>query len=249
MGNITTKNLRSALAFYDPGACGGNRLYDAIGPNIVKYLNEFSHMPVDDTTHDACEFTCTITEVGSGDSTAVVTDLARGALLITTAANENDGYAMQLGHGHGGAGENVQFDGPFPTYFGIRFKINDVVDTDNLFGLCVTDTDCIGAVTDGMYFRSVDASGNLFFVLEKDSVETASVVALMVNDTWMTAEFYYDGTDVMAYIDGNLQVSVDKTDIAFPNNEALRLTVEFLTGEAVANTCTIDWVRLIHIRG
>jgi len=248
MGNITTKNLRSAIAFYDPDACDGNRLYDAIGPSIVKYLNEFSHMPVDDTTHDPSSWTNTIVEEGA-DSTAVVTDIARGALLITCAGNDNDGYNMQLGHGHGGAGENVAFDGPYPTYFGIKFKINDVDQTDHAFGLCITDTSAATAVSDGMYFRSVDESAVLYFVAEKDSLETVSAVATMADDTWITAEFYYDGTDVMAYIDGNLEVTVSNSDANFPNDELLRLTIALLSGEATANTCTIDWVRLIHIRG
>ena len=249
MGNITTKNLRSALAFYDPDACEGNRLYDAFGPSIVKYLNEFAYMPVDDTTHDPSSWTVTMVETGDANSTAVVTDLARGALLITADDNDNDGVKMQLGHGHGGAGENVGFDGPYPTYFGIRFQCADATNSDYLFGLCVTDTGCLDGATDGLYFRNVDASALLYFVLEKDSLETVSAVATMADATWITAEFYYDGTDVMAYIDGNLEATLSASDANFPNNELLRLTMEFLTGEDVANTCTIDWVRLIHIRG
>ena len=247
MADVATKNIRSALAFYDADACEGNRLFDAIGPGIVKYLNEFSHMPVDDTTHDPTEFTNTIVEAGA-DSTAVVTDLARGALLITCAGNEDDGYNMQLGHGHGGAGENVGFEGNFPTYFGIRFKLNDVDQTDNLFGVCITDTSAIAAVSDGMYFRSVDESAVLYFVLEKDSLETVTAVATLADDTWITAEFYYDGTDVKAYINKNLEVTISNSDANFPNDELLRLTLALLSGEATANTCYIDWVRLIQIR-
>ena len=251
MGKTTTKNVAGALVYHDVKTtiCGGNRWYDAFGPGVVKYLNEFSHLPVDDQTHDPHEFTLTITETGAGDSTAVVTDVAGGALLITTDALEDDGYAMQLGHGHGGVGENVDLSSAFPTYFGIEFALNDVTQTDCLFGLCVTDTDCIGAVTDGIYFRKVDGATTLNFVVENTNAEDETAAATLVADTYVTAEFYFNGTDVKAYINGTLVATVLASNTDFPDDELLRLTMELLTGDDSANTCTIKWVRLIHIRG
>ena len=248
MGNVTTKNVKSAVVFYDPDECGGNRLFEAIGPSVVKYLQEFAYMPVDDTTHDPCEWTNTITEGGTGDSTAVVTDVAGGALIISTAQNENDGYRMQLGHGHGGAGENIGLEGPYPTYFGVRFAVNDADQTDVLIGFTVTDTDVLGAVTDGIYFRSVDESALLYFVMEKDSAETSTSVATLVDATWVTAEFYYDGSYIYAYIDGTLKATVAVTDTNFPNNEYLTPTLAMLTGEGTANTMTVEWARAFQIR-
>lgn len=243
--SVLTKSVRDGLVAYD--STYTHRWYEAVGDNVFKFLTHFVRLPVDDTTGDPVEFVNTVTEVGAGNSTAVLTDEGMGALLITTAGNENDGYQMQLG-GAGG-GECVSFAARYPTYFGIRFKINDVDQTDCLFGLCVTDTDCLGAVTDGMYFRSVDESAALYFVAEQNSVESASAVATLADDTWVIAEFLYDtdGT-VDVYVNGSLAVSLADSDENFPNDELLRLTMEFLTGEAVANTCTIDWVRLIQIR-
>jgi len=221
-----------------------HRWYDAFGEYVSKYITSFNSLPADDTTVDPTEFINTVTEVGAGNSTAVMTDVAGGALLITTAANENDGYAMQLGNAN--SGEWVSFAGPYNCYFGIQFQINDVDQTDCLFGVCVTDTDCIGAVTDGMYFRSVDASALLYFVTEKNSVEGATAVATLADGVDITAEFYYDGSTVYSYINGTETSSTANSDATFPNDELLRLTMEFLTGEAVANTCQIKWVRLIQ---
>jgi hypothetical protein len=233
---------------HDPDAnvSEGNRWYDAFGPGVGKYLQNFNSLPADDSTTDPTEWNVTVTEVGAGVSTAVINDVAGGALIITTAANEDDGYAMQLGGPN--TGESIQLNGDYPTYFGIRFQINDVDQTDCLFGLCVTDTDAIGGVTDGVFFRSVDASAVLNFVIEKDSVESITAVDTLVDATNVIAEFFYDGNNIMAYIDGVLVATIADSDASFPNDEALRLTMEFLTGEAVANTCQIDWVRLIHIR-
>lgn len=244
----TTKSVYKALVYYDPdtNVSGGNRWFDAFGPSVAKYVTDFTVLPADDTSADPTEYTVSMTEVGAGTSSAVITDAVGGSLLITTAGNEDDGCQMQLGTAN--AGEWVSFDTYSRTYFGIRFQINDVDQTDNLFGVCVTDSDCLGAVTDGMYFRSVDASAVLNFVLEKDSVENAVAVDTMADATWVTAEWYYDGTSVYVYIDGALVTTIARTNTSFPNDELLRLTLEFLTGEATANTCTIDWVRLIQIR-
>jgi uncharacterized protein YacL (UPF0231 family) len=244
MANIESTLLRNAFVLRDSVLTW--RLYDAFGIGVAKYAQEFVNLPVDDATGDPTEFVNTITEAGAGNSTAVVTDSAGGALLITTAANEDDGYQMQLG-GAGG-GECVKLDGQYPTYFGIRFQINDVDQTDCLFGFCITDTDAIGGVTDGVFFRSVDGSGVLNFVIEKDSVESITAADTLADATNVTAEFYYDGTNITAYINGAQVAQIANTDVSFPDDEELRLTMEFLTGEAVANTCTIDWVRLIHIR-
>ena len=226
-----------------------HRWYDAFGQYVTKYLQEFVAWPVDDTTHDPTEWTVTVVEAGAGDSVVTVADHAGGALLITTAANENDGYKMQLGHGAAGAGENVDLSGVYPLYCGIEFAINDVDQTDFLFGVAVTDTTVLDGVTDGLYFRSVDGSAVLNFVTEKDSVESAVAVATLADDTYILAEFLYDtdGT-VYAYINGSEVTSTHRTAATFPNDELMRLTLEFLTGEAVANTCTVRWMKMIHIR-
>ncbi|MBD3354314.1 MAG: hypothetical protein GF364_22720 [Candidatus Lokiarchaeota archaeon] len=223
------------------------RWYDAQGPSAHKYLQDFTSLPVDDTTGDPTEFVNTVVEAGAGgDSTATLTDAAGGALLITTDNAEDDGYKMQLGDA--GGGEWVDFSGDYPAYFGIRFKVNDVDQTDCLFGVAVTDTAVLDAVADGLYFRSVDGSAVLNLVAEKDSTESSLAATTLSDDTYVIAEFYYDGTSaVTAYIDGSSVGTIALSDANFPDNEYMRLTIEFLTGETTANTCTIDWVRLIQI--
>lgn len=237
---------QSALVFRDTEYT--HRWYDAIGKGVVKYLQEFVYWPVDDTTHDPVEWTCSIVEAGTGDSTARITDLAGGALLITTAQSENDGWAMQLGHAYDGAGENVYLEPGKQVYVGAEFAIGEATETDLLLGLCITDTDCLGAVSDGVYFRKIDGSTSLGFVTEKDSAESETVVATLAKDTYYTIEFYYDGATIRAYFNGGEITSTADSAITFPDNEALRLTVEFLNGATgAARTCTIKWLRMIHL--
>lgn len=239
-----TTTVRSAIVYRSHEY--PHRWYDAFGEGVTKYITEFQSLPCDDSTNDPTEYVNTITEAGAGVSTAVVTDVAGGGLIITTAADEDDGYAMQLGVAN--SGEWVSFAYAYPLYFGVEFQINDVDQTDCLFGLCVTDSDALGGVTDGMYFRSVDASALLYFVTEKDSVEGATAVGTLADGVDITAEFYFDGSTVYSYINGVNTSSTANSDATFPNDELLRFTMEFLTGEDVANTCQVKWVRLIQIQ-
>ena len=235
--------INDALVFRDSNlpAC----LYDAIGSGVVKHLEDFATWAHDDTTGDPTEWTATITEAGAGFTTQVITDKAGGALLITTAANENNGVNLQLGQA---AGENVKLDGPYPVYAGIRVALGDADQSDLFFGVGVTDTDWSGGITDGVYFASPDASGAINFITEKDSVESSAAVGTLVDATFVTLEFYYDGANIFAYVDGVLKSTTAAGVATFPENEELRLTLEFLTGEATANTCTVEWIRMIHIR-
>ena len=241
---VETTTIRNSMVIRDDANTW--RWYDAFGPDVAKYITSFNSLPCDDSTNDPTEYTCTITEAGAGNSTAVLHDLGGGALIITTAANENDGFQMQLSSPN--SGEWLDFSGDYPCYFGIRFQINDADQTDCLFGACVTDSDCLGGVTDGMYFRSVDGSAVLNFVLEKDSAESTTAVGTITDATDIEAEWLYWNHNVYVYVNGSLVATIADTDAGFPDDELLRLTMEFLTGEAVANTCIIDYVRLIQIR-
>lgn len=226
------------------------RIYDAWGPGLVKYLFDGGHMAVDDTTGDPLEWELTITEAGGGgDTTMVITDRAGGALLITTDNADGDGINMQLGGASGG--ESVKLDGSSDyLYFGIKFAINDVDQTDIFFGVGVTDTDWSGGITDGVYFRSEDESAALYAILEKDSTESAQSVDVLADNTFVTAEAYWSGEDgnIKFYIDGSEVERAADSNPNFPDDEEMRLTLEFLTGETTANTCTIEWMRMIHIR-
>jgi hypothetical protein len=200
--------------------------------------------PTDDATGMPTEFVNTLV----GASTFAHTDVAGGGVLLTSAALENDGISLQLGDELGGAGESVSFAADYPTYFGITAAINDVDQTDFVAGFAVTDTAILGGVTDGLYFRSVDETAAVNFVLEQDSVESVNAVATMIDAADMQLEFLYWNHNVEVYVDGVLQVTIADTDVNFCNDELLRLSIEFLTGEAVANTMTIKRLRFIQIQ-
>jgi hypothetical protein len=221
-----------------------HRLYDAFGENVTKYITQFQSLPADDTTTDPTEFAVTVVEVG-GTSSAVIGDVSGGALTITCAGNEDDGYSMQLGNAN--SGEWVDFSVPGVCYFGIKFQVSDADQTEVFFGAAVTDTALLGGVTDAMCFRTTDESATLNFILEQDSVETVTAVATLTDAADVTAEWYCDETNVTVYINGTQAAQIARTDTSFPDDELLRLSLEVLSGEAAANTCQVRWLRLIQI--
>lgn len=223
------------LVYYDNTR---QRWIDAIGLDVFKYLLNTAALPTDDTTGDPTEFTMTVVEAGAGDSTVVLAD---GTLLFTCAANEDDGAQIQL--------KSEAFDCATGNlvYFGISLQTDDATQTDLLVGLCITDTTLLGGMTDGAYFECLDASTDINFVLEKDSTETTSAAAVgtLADDTDVILEFLFDGTNVDCFVNGVLQTRLAITNL--PDDEQLTPSIAFLTGEAVANTLTVNWLRVIQI--
>lgn len=235
MANVHSKRVNGNLVFYDTN---DQRWLDAIGPDVTKFILNPAYMPVDDTTGDLTGFTHTAVEAGAGNSTAVLSD---NTLLFTAAANENDGVNLQV------KGEAFDLASGNYAYFGISFQTNDADQVDILAGLCITDTTLLGGMTDGIYFESLDGSTDINFVLEKDSTETTSAAAIgtLADATDVILEFLFDGTNVDCWVNGTLQTRLATTNL--PDNEQLTPSIHFLTGEAVANTLTVNWMRAIQI--
>lgn len=239
---VLFKDVNNAWVFYD--ADYPHRWYDALGQGVTKYLQNFTHLASDDTTGDSTEWELTITE-GAGNTTHVITDRAGGALLITTGTNEDDGINMQLG---AAAGENVLLDGNYPLYFGIRLALGDPTDSDFNVGVGVTDTETLGGWADAIYFRTVDASTAVDFVVENTNSETVIGAGALAVAGYVTLEFLYDGEDVIGYWEGQEIGRVNKSSPDFPDDQEMRLTMEFETGEGNANTMTVEWIKMIYVR-
>ena len=218
-----------ALLFYQTHR---HRIVNAIGENVQFY--RFKHEDAGASGTDPAGWTSTVVEAGSGTTEWAPANVERGASTITCAANEDDGGSYQL------LGESIKLDAGNWAYFRLKASINDVDQTDFFAGFAITDTAILGGVTDRIGFQSVDGDAGIDFLVEKDSTETLTEdVATSADDTIFDLEFVWDGnaSSLYTYVDGSAGTSTATTNL--PNDEELRLSLEFLTGEAVANVMTV----------
>ena len=162
MAQVHARRISGNLAYWSTHR---KRILDAVGEGVVKYITDFTQFPIDDTTGDPTEFTSTVVEAGSGNTTIAQTDASGGQVLITTAANENDGGSYQL------AGESFKTSGN-ELYFGTKIASNEATQSDFLVGLSVTDTALLGGTANGIYFEKIDGGTGISAVTESGSSET-----------------------------------------------------------------------------
>lgn len=219
------------------------RLIDAIGHNVTKKLFDFASIPVDDTTGDPTEWTTTVVEVGAGSTTFAQGNASGGQLLITTAANDNDGGNYQLN------GESFKFKSTNIIYFGaFGITISDAAQSDFFVGLAITDTDILGGVTDRVGFQCLDGETDIKAMLEKDSTETLTAsLGTLADATAVDLEFYWYGAEskVEFFVNGASGGKPAVTNL--PDDEELRATIQFLNGAAGAETMSMSALRIIQI--
>lgn len=237
MAGVTQSTLRGQVVFYDSQY--SHRIVDAIGPDVVKWMEDGVTLHLGDSNSNATAYTTT--ETGT-NTIALTAGADAGNIVLTTGGTTNNKIELQL------LGEAFKFEHSYPVYFGIKFKLSDVSEVCAIAGLCITDTTLTGGLSEGMYFRSADTESTLCFVAEKGSNETSVTAATMTDATWITAEFYYDGTTCTGYIDGSSIGSIADTDVYFPDSEYLTPSLAILTGEDTANTFTIEWARAFMFR-
>jgi hypothetical protein len=199
------------------------------------YFNDFM-------TYNSGDWTITTTEAGTGSATEAVTSSAGGALLLTNAAGDNDLDFLQL------KGEAFRLAAGKRAFFSSRFKVSDATQSDFVMGLHITDTSPLD-VTDGIYFIKSDGAATVDLAIEKNNTATtASSIATMANDTFITLSWFIDPNS------SNVHYSVNNAeplaqpflvDTNFPNDEDLTISFGIQNGEAVAKTMTVDYINVM----
>lgn len=199
----------------------------------IVYFNDFH-------TYAAGDWT--VTEVGAGSR--ALTDVNGGALLITNAAADNDRNELQK------VGEGFLLAAGKKAFFKTRLKISDATQSDLLVGLAVTDTTLQGSVdgdgvTDGIFFSKDDGDTNLDIQVQKNTTTgqiRATAIHTVVADTFVELAWYFDGvSECRYYVDGVHKGTLDASSTYLPDTE-LTVSLAIMNGEAVAKTCTWDYV-------
>jgi len=193
-----------------------------------EYWNDFD-------TYTAGDWVVTETQAGA---TQALTAGDGGWLLLTNTAADDDLIALQK------TPAAFTLTAGKKAFFRCRFKVSDATQSDVVFGLQVVDTTPLD-VTDGIYFLKSDGAATVNFICRKNATTgstSASSVATLANDTFVTLGFYYDGIDRVYYsVDGAIGGSLDASSSYLPDTIT---TVSFAVqnGEAVAKTMTVDYV-------
>ncbi len=200
-------------------------------PDVTKFHTYFNDFNV----YTASDWVVTETQVAA---TQALTAGDGGLLLLTNTAADDDLIALQK------TPAAFTFEAGKKTFFSARLKVSDAVQSDMVVGLQVVDTTPLD-VTDGVYFLKSDGAATINFICRKDAPTgsiTASSIASMVTDTYMTFAFFYDGVATVYYaINGTVLGSLDASSSYLPDT-VTTLSFAIQNGEAVAKTMTVDWV-------
>jgi hypothetical protein len=213
--NVNDVNLFADMAQLDPTL-------------FHTYWNDFD-------TYAAADWTVTETQAGA---TQALTAGDGGWLLLTNSAADDDLNALQK------TPAAFAFTAGKKTFFRCRFKVSDATQSDVVIGLQVVDSTPLD-VTDGVYFLKSDGSTSVAVICRKNASTgstTATGIATMADDTFITLGFAYDGESKVAYsVNGVVQGSLDASSSFLPDTIC---TVSFgiQNGEAVAKTMTVDYI-------
>lgn len=218
-------------------------LVHGIGRDVVLVDIDFVGRNPHNSGEMDLDWTVTRVEAGAAESTFAIIDGVGGIARITTDAAENDGINAQL------IGEAFELtaDQILSLYF-YGCKLSDATQSDFFLGLAITDTDILGGVTDRIGFEKLDGAVDLKYMLEKDSTETSADSAIDVADaTPFDCGFYWDGPagTVEFFVNGASVGSPAVTNL--PNDEALRISWQFLAGAAAAKTMDIDRIIAVMV--
>lgn len=202
------------------------RIVDVIGPGVEAKINLGDAIQVTDPQG----WISTVVEVGGGTTELSGSATAGIVARLTNAANENDGGSYQA------PGQVFTCVSGVRWYAGIRFTSSEETEIDMFFGVAVTDTALLGGINDACYMETLDGGTGISAVNEKDGGETqVDDLGTMSTDEQFW-EMFWDGDSVHFYIDG---VLVKDQAAGECDDEPMRLSLEFLNGEAVAHTLDI----------
>lgn len=204
---------------------------------VSMYFNDFHSWVAD---------AWTVTEAGTCKQT--IADERNGVLVLTAQASENTGSNLQLG-GTGDVettGESWAPSAGKNLWFECRIASNDADQNDIFVGLHVEDTSVVASRgTDYIGFRVDDEDANIDVEACASSAASSDVaVATLSDGAYKILGFKVTGTEkIEFYVDGVLVSTLTNVPTGL-----MKLTISHLTGEATANTLSVDYVAIAQDR-
>jgi len=205
---------------------------------LHRYFNDFF-------VYAATDWVLTTAEAGAGNASEVIADdETGGVLLITNAGGSGDHDNFQLSKDGGtNDSETFLFAVGKKAWFDCRFKSNDGDQVTIHIGLHIVNTDPVNAApTDGVYFKTTDDTGDISFLVRKDSTETASSgLGTLGDDTFVRLSYYWDGVDTFTVFVNGAEVTTTGSG-NLPDDERLAISFAVENGEADTNTLELDYI-------
>lgn len=187
----------------------------------------------------AAEYTVT----AAGTSPVVQAVTAGDRVLITTGSTENNGANIQV------IGTPFQLASGRPLYFGAKASISDATQSDFLVGLASTDDTIIAShalalADDGVYFYKLDGGTAIVAAAEKAGTVSTVTATPVMGTAKAVYEIYWDGAGGLSfYLNGALVTTMTG---GYPT-VVLTPSIVLQTGEAVAKTGLVEWMRCIQL--
>jgi len=179
-----------------------------------------------------------VTETDSA-ATEALTAGDGGLLLITNTAADDDLVSLQK------TPAAFAMTAAKQAWFSARLKVSDATQSDVQVGIVIVDTTPLDA-TDGIYFQKNDGSTSVAVICRKNATtgsNTATAIATMADDTFITLQWYYNGAGRLYYGYNGTQIgSIDASSTYLPDATNLTVSVTLQNGEAVAKTMTVDYL-------
>ena len=211
---VSTRPITANFGSYpmaDPVRTGGNA-----GLGICHYTQDF-------TVTGAADYTVTGTSSGfaiAAGTTGGVAVLTPGASTTASAAYSNTFVGLKSGQ---------------RSWFAARFKVSAV--SGNVAFYCGLRAG--SSANDGLWFAKAAASTsvNVISTVSSSATTLATGVATAAADTWLNVGFYYDGTDLLIYVDDALVARA-----AAPTLTGAVLSPVFQLTPVNLETMTVDYI-------
>jgi len=209
------------------------------------------HMFMDDfNKFNPGDWFITRIHAGATAGTETISDATGGVLAFYPANADNDStfFQWKATDNVSTASEIFTLESTKKLWFKARFNVSDTGDSDFIIGLQSADTTPTTAPVDAVLFKSDDGDDYLDFQVYAASASTLADAALatLVDSTYVTVAFYWDGVDTIYYY-LNDQLQGSSSSLTYPT-AAMTPTFGVQNGSASARTMSIDYVCVIKER-
>ena len=185
-----------------------------------------------------------------GANTVAPQDGNGGIITMLLAGADDDEVQLQK-IAAGISTETFLFDPDKRFFVEVLATLSEVLLSEILIGLAITDTTLLAGHADGISFRKAEGAGLVTLVSEKNSVEVSGDVGTIVDATAFRLQAYYDGQGSDGRLYGALDGAVgsfSEPNASFPDDEELTISFAVRAGEAAAKTLTMDRIVVIQER-